>query len=254
MKIASWNINSIKVRKEHVKKWLQSSDIDVLLLQELKSLNFPEKEFKDIGYNSAIKAQKTYNGVAILSKNPIKIISDRLPEYEDDEQARYLEVIINNVRIINIYLPNGNPATSDKYKYKLEWMEKLYLHLKKLRKDNIDFLVGGDFNVIPENIDCYSPKDWENDALFMNDTKKQFRKLINLGLTDAFRINNNESEQYTFWDYQAGCWAQNKGIRIDHFLTSPSITDKIKSCIIDKTPRSWEKPSDHTPIILELTD
>ncbi len=267
IKIASWNVNSIKARLEHVKKWLTVNQPDLLLMQELKGLEFPTAEFEELGYKSEAVTQKAYNGVAILSKEPQKIILDHLPDNKDDDQARYLEVNYpsappagsrqkQNLRVINIYLPNGNPvsAESEKYPYKLEWMERLYDRLAALRQENIPFVIGGDFNVIPEDKDCYDPKSWEGDALFRPETHAKWRALLNLGLTDAFRINNTADNNYTFWDYQRGSWPQNKGIRIDHFLLSPAITDRFKDIQIDKTPRGEEKPSDHTPIILELNE
>lgn len=251
MIIASWNVNSIKARKEHVKTWLASRAPDVLMIQELKGLEFSDSEFKDIGYDSVAESQKAYNGVAILSKHPVQIIGNILPGDRADEQARYLEVEIQGLRLINIYLPNGNPVDSDKFPYKLAWMNRLKQRLETLRQEQIAFAVGGDFNVIPEARDCHDPKTWQNDALFRLETRRAFRAIVNLGLTDAFRVFNNEPGQYTFWDYQAGAWPQNKGIRIDHFLLSPQLADRLKSCRIDAEPRGWDKPSDHTPVIIE---
>ncbi len=254
MKIASWNINSLKARKEHVKDWLATNKPDVLMVQELKGTDFPAEEFKDSGYESAAVTQKTYNGVAIFSKTPISVILDYLPDDKNDEQARYLETQINDLRIINIYLPNGNPVDTEKFTYKLAWMDRLKKRLEALRAENVPFLIGGDFNVIPEARDCYDPKMWQNDALFRMETRQKFRALLNLGLTDAFRVYNGQDEQYTFWDYQAGAWPKNHGIRIDHFLLSPAITDRMVDCTIDKAPRALDKPSDHTPIVLEIKD
>lgn len=265
MKIASWNVNSIKARLGHVKGWLASQQPDLLLLQELKGLDFPAMEFDAMGYTSNAITQKAYNGVAILSKKPQKIILDSLPDDENDDQARYLEIEYpplpppqaggikgGSFRVINIYLPNGNPVDSEKYPYKLSWMDRLYDRLKSLRDERIPFVIGGDFNVIPHNNDCHDPKAWEGDALFLPETRAKWQALLNLGLTDAFRVHNHDAGHYTFWDYQAGAWPQNKGIRIDHFLLSPPLTDYLHSCIIDKTPRGEEKASDHTPIILKM--
>lgn len=252
MKIVSWNVNSVKARLEHVKKYLQSAQPDVLMLQELKGLEFPAAEFEAIGYKSEAVCQKAYNGVAVISKNPIEIILDKLPGDKTDEQARYIEFDYKGLRLINIYLPNGNPTPGDKYDYKLAWMERLYERLSELRHNNIEFAIGGDFNVIPEEKDCYDPKTWKDDALFLLSTRQKFRKIINLGLTDAFRIFNDQAGQYTFWDYQRGAWQNDHGIRIDHFLLSPTITDKILNCRIDREPRGWEKASDHTPIMIEV--
>ncbi len=253
MKIVSWNVNSIKARLEHVKRYLKEEFPDVLMVQELKGLEFPKCEFENIGYKSHAVTQKAYNGVAIISQSPIDIILDHLPYDNEDKQARYMETNINGLRIINIYLPNGNPVPSDKYDYKLKWMKRLYRRLKYLRDNDISFIIGGDFNVIPEDKDCYNPSSWEGDALFLHETRSAYRSLINLGLTDAFRVFNIEDKQYTFWDYQAGSWQKNNGIRIDHFLLSPVIADKLQSCTINKTPRKWERPSDHTPIEIEIS-
>lgn len=253
MKIATWNVNSIKVRTTHVTRWVERNAPDVLLLQELKGENFPTEEFKALGYESVFAGQKAYNGVAILSKHPITPILDRLPGDDSDEQARYLEVEINSVRIVNIYLPNGNPAPGDKFTYKLAWMDRLHTRLSDLRTKEIPFLIGGDFNVIPEARDCYDPKAWINDALYRLETREKFRALLNTGLYDAFRVFNQQSGQYTFWDYQGGCWPAGKGIRIDHFLLSPPLADRLKSCIIDSGPRGEDNPSDHTPVYIELS-
>jgi exodeoxyribonuclease-3 len=252
MRIASWNVNSIKSRLGHVKNWLAKNQPDVLMLQELKGMDFPAMEFSALGYQSAFVPQKAYNGVATLSKHPVEVHHTRLPGDDADEQARYLETTINGLRLINIYLPNGNPVDSDKYPYKLAWMDRLRARLAKLREENVSFAIGGDFNVIPEDRDCYDPVGWREDALFRIETRQKFRALINLGLTDAFRVNDNAPARYTFWDYQAGSWPANKGLRIDHFLLSPALTDKLQSCTIDTDPRGMESPSDHTPIIIEL--
>lgn len=249
MKIATWNVNSIKAREAHVRQWLGEVQPDVLMMQELKGLEFG---YTFEGYDVQAVGQKTYNGVAILSKEPCEVILTRLPGDETDEQARYLEVAYQGLRLINIYLPNGNPVESEKYPYKLSWMARLYERLKELRAQNVPFLIGGDFNVIPEARDCWDPAVWINDALYKLETRQAFRKLLYLGLTDAFRVFNQDEEQYTFWDYQAGCWPANKGIRIDHFLASPPLADLLRGCTIDKTPRGWEKASDHTPVIVEI--
>ena len=252
MKIASWNVNSIKARKEHAIRWLSERQPDILMMQELKGLEFDDSDFKALGYDCLAEGQKAYNGVAILSKNPIKPVMNILPGDKADEQARYLEVDINGLRVINIYLPNGNPVDTEKFTYKLAWMERLKNRLQSLREDNIAFAIGGDFNVIPEAIDCYDPKVWANDALFRIETRRAFRKMLHLGLTDAFRVRNKKAAQYTFWDYQAGAWQRNQGIRIDHFLLSPEIADRLVDCSIDSEPRGWDKPSDHTPIVVEI--
>ncbi|HBR68226.1 MAG TPA: exodeoxyribonuclease III [Rhodospirillaceae bacterium] len=251
-KIATWNVNSIKARLDHVLRFLESEKPDVLMMQELKGLEFPEEAFAKLGYQSQNVRQKAYNGVAILSRKPVNVILDRLPGDDGDDQARYLEVEQGGLRLIDIYLPNGNPAPGEKFDYKLRWMDRLILRLKELRADNVPFAVGGDFNIIPENKDCYDPKSWVNDALFRIESRRKFRSLLNLGITDAFRIYNSQPDNYTYWDYQAGAWQKNHGIRIDHFLLSPEVADRALSCRIDIQPRSWDKASDHTPLILEI--
>lgn len=252
MKIASWNVNSIKARGEHVKRYLSESGPDVLMVQELKTPDFPAENFAATGYESAAVGQKTYNGVAVLSKTPVTVILDRLPGDPDDEQARYLEVETGGMRMVCAYMPNGNPAPGPKYDYKLGWMARLYARLKTLRDEDTPFLIGGDFNVIPEEKDCHAPEDWKEDALFRLESRKAFRALLALGLTDAFRVFDTRAGQYTFWDYQAGAWPKNNGIRIDHFLLSPVIADRLAGCRIDAAPRGWDKPSDHTPIEIEV--
>jgi len=252
MKITSWNVNSIKARLEHAQRYLNEYQPDVLMLQELKGLEFPSESFSALGYHVATVPQKAYNGVAILSKTPITIVAERLDGDETDEQARYLEVDVGGLRMIDIYLPNGNPVETEKFSYKLSWMERLHTRLFNLRRERRPFLIGGDFNVIPEDKDCHDPKAWEGDALFCPETRAAFRKLLHMGLYDAFRIYNNAPHQFTFWDYQAGAWQNDKGIRIDHFLLSPEIADRLTGCTIEKAPRGWDKPSDHTPITIEI--
>lgn len=248
-KIASWNVNSVKARLTHVQTYLETNRPDVLFLQELKGEALPDISPE---YHAVYRGQKAYNGVAILSRTPVTLISNTLAGDESDEQARYLEADWNGIRLINIYLPNGNPLGTEKFDYKINWMKRLFERLEELRAERIPLLIGGDFNVIPEDKDCYDPALWRNDALYHPDTIQQFRKLKNLGLTDALRAFNHDAETYTFWDYQAGAWPRNKGIRIDHFLTSPTITDRLINCTIDKTPRGWDTPSDHTPIVIEI--
>ena len=252
MKIATWNVNSIKQRLEHLKKWVVENDIDVVFLQELKSMDFPTEELRSIGYHSDFVPQKGFNGVATISKMECRTHHKKLIGNDADEQSRYLEVELDGIRLINIYLPNGNPKGTEKFPYKLEWMDRLFARLKNLRDERIPFLVGGDFNVIPEDIDVYNPDNWLDDALFSPEARRKFRMMETLGLTDAFRIDNHNPHEYTFWDYTGGSWQQDKGIRIDHFLLSPPVTDRFISCKIDKVPRDWEKPSDHTPVVLEI--
>ncbi|HEU4838237.1 MAG TPA: exodeoxyribonuclease III [Micavibrio sp.] len=251
MKIATWNVNSIKARTAHAQRWLERVKPDFLCLQELKGVEFPHTAFE--GYKIHAVGQKAYNGVAILANSSFDMILEKLPGDEADEQARYLEIqTADGLRLINIYLPNGNPWPGEKFDYKMRWMDRLYARLKELREAEIPFVITGDFNVIPEAIDCWDPKVWMNDALYRIETRQKFRALLNLGLTDAFRALNQKEHQYTFWDYQAGCWQKDRGIRIDHFLLSPPVTDRLISCMIDKEPRGEESPSDHTPVILTI--
>ena len=253
-KIATWNVNSINARLPLLSRWLDDFRPDILLLQELKCIaeKFPRQELEDKGYNIAINGQKTYNGVAILSKSPIDIELTELPGNPNDEQARYLEVFTKDLLVASIYAPNGNPVDSEKFPYKLEFMERLYERIKLLLQQDTNFILGGDFNVIPEPDDCYDPSAWNEDALFRPETRAAWRKLIYLGLSDGFRILNKEAGQYSFWDYQRGAWNKNNGIRIDHFLLSPILADNLEEVGIDSTPRGWERPSDHTPVWCKL--
>ncbi len=255
MRIATWNVNSITARLPHVLDFLKESAPDVLLLQELKCPDdkFPSVEIQAAGYNTAVHGQKTYNGVAILSKHEITNIKTRLPEGDSDDHARYIEATVKGLRVASLYLPNGNPVDSDKYPYKLRWFDRLTNHARTLLAEEVPAVLGGDYNVIPEPRDCFDPDLWQEDALFRLDSRRKWRTLVNLGFTDAFRAFNDKDEQYTFWDYQAGCWQKNNGIRIDHFLLSPQAADIAKGCVIDAKPRGKEKASDHTPVILTLT-
>ena len=224
MKIATFNVNSIKARLPRVVEWLSDSDPDVALLQEIKTQTeaFPYMEFENLGYNTAIYGQKTYNGVAILSKCPIENVHEGLPGDPGDEQARYVEGTIGDLRIASIYLPNGNPVMSEKYSYKLDWMERLINHVgETLMPSEQPFVLGGDFNVIPADGDVYDPVGWADDALFRQETREKFRNLLHLGLTEAWRALHSEIGEYSFWDYQKGRWPRDEGLRIDHFLLSP---------------------------------
>ena len=255
MKIATWNVNSLKARQEHLIKWLGEFDPDVVLLQELKGVEekFPMMEVNAAGYEAAVVGQKTYNGVAILSKTPIAVTATRLPGEEEDEQARYVEGIINGVRVASIYLPNGNPAPGEKYDYKIRWMRRLYAHARELLKTEEAFVLGGDYNVIPEPQDVHDPSKWTRDALYLPESRNALRYIVNLGLTDAFRACNAQGGRYSWWDYRAGSWDRDEGCRIDHLLLSPQAADRLSASGIDKTPRGWEKPSDHTPVWCELS-
>jgi exodeoxyribonuclease-3 len=224
------------------------------LLQELKGTEFPSALFKELSYDSASVTQKTYNGVAILSRSPIEVVSTTLLGDEADSHARFLEVMIENIRIVNIYLPNGNPVGTAKFDYKLTWMDRLEQRMKLWLKSDVPTVIGGDFNVIPEDIDCHKPSSWIRDALFQPEPRARYRSMLELGYTDAFRsLHPRVGGQFTFWDYFRQAFEHNRGIRIDHFLVTPSLVKRLQSCEIDKGPRMLEKPSDHTPIVLRLT-
>tara|TARA_B100000989_G_scaffold49681_2_gene32681 strand:+ start:993 stop:1814 length:822 start_codon:yes stop_codon:yes gene_type:complete len=257
VKIASFNINGIKARANALMTWLRDAQPDVALLQEIKSVseNFPSDLFKDLGYTVAVNGQKSFNGVAILSKLPIEDIVTRLPGDSEDDQARWLEVtIVGNqaIRMCNLYLPNGNPTPGPKYDYKLSWMRRLHEKAKELIDSEIPAFMAGDYNIIPQAKDAANIGAWEQDALFLPESRTEFRRILNLGFTDAFRAKHNGSGHYSFWDYQAGAWDRDDGIRIDHFLLTPQCADLLKNCQIDKHIRSKEKPSDHVPIWIEL--
>lgn len=228
---------------------------DVLLLQELKAAEFPAGLFQDLGYASAAVTQKSYNGVATLSRHPIEIVSTTLIGDETDSHARFLEVVINDIRIANIYLPNGNPIGTDKFVYKLEWMDRLYQQMRIWSTGGMPTLVGGDFNVIPEDIDCHKPASWIHDALFQPEPRARYRALIALGYVDAFRsLHPGQGGYFTFWDYFRKAFEYNRGIRIDHFLISRGLAERLESCEIDKGQRALEKPSDHAPIFVQFSD
>lgn len=252
-RIASWNVNSIRARLDHVKTWLEQRQPDVLLMQELKGLEFPTAFFEALGYASAAVTQKTYNGVAILSRHPIETVCTTLSGDEQDSHARFLETRIAGLRIVDIYLPNGNPIGTEKFEYKLAWMNRLRNQMQIWLDDGTPTAIGGDWNVIPEDIDCDKPANWVRDALFQPEPRALYRAMLGLGYTDAFRsLHPGETGQFTYWDYFRQAFERNRGIRIDHFLLSPHLAARLHACEIDKTPRAFEKPSDHTPILIEL--
>ena len=258
MNIATWNVNSIKVRLPHVTAYLREASPDVLLLQELKSPEegFPRPEIEDVGYHVAVVGQKTFNGVGILAKQPIEVERRALPGDSTDEQARYIEATIGSahgsVRVASIYLPNGNPIGTEKFSYKLEWMDRLIAHVRTLLTYEEPFVLGGDYNVCPTDDDVYDPEGFAGDSLCHPETRTRFRTLCYLGLTEALRALHPQSGLYTFWDYQAGCWNKDQGLRIDHLLLSPQAADRLTASGVDKGPRGKEKPSDHTPVWCEL--
>ena len=257
MKIISWNVNSVRARIENIKNYIKDSDPDILLLQEIKTQNenFPTDEFKNFGYVSYVFGQKSYNGVAIISKNELNNIN--LNFIKDDlNQSRIITADLKfkkkTIVLVNIYVPNGNPVDTEKYEYKKTWLKKFITNIKKNIQKKTNILIAGDFNIIPEEIDVHDFKRYENDALGRLEIRKKYRELINLGFKDVYRLKNKTKQEYTFWDYFAGSWQKNYGMRIDHFLLSNNLIENVKSIKINKKPRSKEKPSDHTPIELEI--
>ncbi|MGE5157367.1 MAG: exodeoxyribonuclease III [Gemmatimonas sp.] len=254
MRIATWNVNSIRQRIEHLMTWLKECEPDIVCLQEIKCTDdaFPRLELESLGYNVVTHGQKTFNGVALLSKLPFDETKSGLAGDDEDAHARFLEGVVTLkhgvLRIACLYLPNGNPPDSDKYPYKLKWMSRLLEYSKERLKAEEPLLLAGDFNVIPAPADVYNPANWVNDALFRPTTREAFQSLLGLGLTDAVRAVTEAPGQYTFWDYQAGCWQKNWGLRIDHLLLSPQAGDRLIDVGIDSYVRGWEKPSDHVPV------
>jgi exodeoxyribonuclease-3 len=258
MRIATWNVNSVKQRLDHLVKWLGAEQPDLVCLQETKCVDeaFPREPIEALGYNVAVHGQKTFNGVAILSKRPFDQVTPRLPGDDFDDHARFLEATVSTaagiVRVAGIYLPNGNPATTDKYTYKIRWMERLFDYMRERLTLEEPFIVAGDYNVIPAAADVANPEGWVNDALYLPLTREKFRALLDLGMTDAIRATSDAPGLYTFWDYQAGAWQRNKGIRIDHLLLSPQAADRLSGASICKYVRAWDKPSDHVPVYVDL--
>jgi exodeoxyribonuclease III len=257
VKIATWNVNSVRQRTEHLVRYLREAKPDVVCLQELKCVDaaFPYTEVEAEDYNAAVHGQKGFNGVAILAKAPVEVLRG-LPGDPDDDQARYIEAVVPNgegiVRVASIYLPNGNPPQTEKYGYKLAFMDRLIAHAKHLLALEEPLVLAGDYNVIPTLRDAADPAAWEGDALFLPETRARFQSLLNLGLTDALRATTDDASLYTFWDYQAGAWQRDKGIRIDHLLLSPRAADRLAEVAIDKEMRGEDKPSDHVPVRIAL--
>jgi len=257
MKIATFNINGIKARTEALGAWLDAAAPDVVLLQEIKSVDeaFPHAAFRDRGYFVETHGQKGFNGVAILSKLPLEDVARGLPGDEGDEQARWIEATVTGkvpVRLCGLYLPNGNPAPGPKYDYKLGWMERMRARAAELLATEQPVVLAGDYNVIPQPEDAARPEAWAEDALFLPESRAAFRRILNLGYTEAFRARDPRPGHYSFWDYQAGAWEKNNGIRIDHLLLSPQGADLMRGAQIDKAVRGGEKPSDHVPVWIEL--
>ena len=253
MKIATWNVNSIRARIENIKKYLISSKPDIILLQEIKTQEetYPFHEIEKLGYTSYVNGKKSYNGVAILSKKKISKINKLLPG-DKIKQARLISAKIkiknNSINLFNIYVPNGNPIDTDKYAYKISWLDLFIKYIEKEIKNNKPIIICGDFNIIPEEIDVHTPENYTNDALFRLEIRKKYRKLINLRFSDVFRTFNKKEGNYTFWDYMKGSWQKNNGLRIDHILVTNNILDQIKKIEIKKKIRGQEKPSDHVPV------
>ena len=258
MKSATWNINGVRARIDTLKTWLTQARPDVVCLQEIKTVDegFPAAEIEALGYSLAVHGEKGFNGVALLSKYPLEDVRRGLPGNGEDLQARYVEATVTpgdrSVRIASIYLPNGNPVDTPKFPYKLAWMERLTAHARAQLADEMPLVLAGDYNVIPEPVDARHPENWLGDALFQPATRQAYRALLNLGLTDALRACHAEPRLYTFWDYQAGAWNKDNGIRIDHLLLSPQAADRLLAVTIEKHVRGWDKPSDHVPVMIEL--
>jgi len=258
MRIATWNVNSIRQRLDSLQAWLAERTPDIVCLQEIKCTDeaFPREPFEALGYNVAVHGQKTFNGVALLSKLPFDEVASGLMGDDGDVQARFLEALISVksgvLRVVSLYLPNGNPPDTDKYTYKLKWMDRLIGFSRERLTLEEPFVLAGDYNVIPTPLDARRPEAWKNDALFLKPTREKFRALINLGLVDAVRSVSDDAGLYTFWDYQAGAFAKDDGIRIDHLLLSPQAADRLVDAGVDRKVRGWDKPSDHVPVFVDL--
>jgi exodeoxyribonuclease III len=258
MRVATWNVNSVRQRAESLQAWLAERSPDMVCLQEIKCVDeaFPREVFESLGYNVAVHGQKAFNGVALLSKLPFDEVAPGLIGDESDVQARFLEALVSTesgvLRVASLYLPNGNPPETEKYAYKLKWMDRLIAFADERLKLEEPMLLAGDYNVIPTSADARHPEAWVKDALFLPQTREKFRALANLGFTDAVRTASDASGLYTFWDYQAGAWQKDDGIRIDHLLLSPQAADRMVNTGIDRHVRGWEKPSDHVPVWVDL--
>lgn len=254
MKLACWNVNSLKVRLPHVLQWLQDNPVDVLCLQETKLTDdkFPAAEIEAAGYHVVFSGQKTYNGVAILSLHPITEVVKNNPLFDDDQQ-RLLTVTIQNIRIICAYIPNGQAPDSDKFQYKLAWLTALQNWLTEQQKKYPELALLGDFNIAPEDRDVHDPAAWVGQNLVSPPERAAYQAMLALPLIDSFRLFEQAEKSYSWWDYRALCFRLNKGLRIDHILLSPPLAARCQSCVIDRLPRKWEQPSDHAPVIATLT-
>lgn len=253
MKIATWNVNSLNVRLPHVLEWISASDPDVLVLQEIKQVTdaFPSEALAEIGYHSVASGQKTYNGVAVISKTDASDIVTDFPGFEDP-QRRILAATIGGVRVVNLYIPNGQEVGSEKYAYKLRWLEALKGFLSDEMKKHERLVVLGDFNIAPADADVYDPEKWGEAVLCSPAERAALQGLVEMGLTDVFRTFEQAENSFSWWDYRAAGFRRNAGLRIDLILSSDSLTGACTKCYIDKEPRSWERPSDHTPVIAEF--
>jgi exodeoxyribonuclease-3 len=255
MRLATWNVNSLKVRLPQVLDWLAANPVEVLCLQEtkLQDADFPRAELEAAGYRSIFSGQKTYNGVAILSRTPPADVQLGIPGF-DDEQKRVIAATVGDVRAVCVYVPNGQSVDSDKYQYKLKWLAALHDWLKAELAKYPELALLGDYNIAPEDCDVYDPKGWEGNVLVSEPERQQFRNLLQLGLRDGFRLFEQPEKSYSWWDYRMMAFRRNMGLRIDHILLSEALAAQCKACIIDKAPRKLERPSDHTPVVAELTE
>jgi len=267
MKIATWNVNGVRARIEAIVAWIKASNPDIVCLQETKVIDkeFPLSQVEDLGYHAVLYGQKMFHGVAILSKLPMQNITYGLPGIQDDNQARYIEAVISPhqqiestnmynrpICIASLYAPNGNPIGSEKFLYKLSWMQHLEKHAKSKLASGGMFVMAGDYNIIPSHRDAQNPASWEQDALYHKSSKAAFRRLIYLGFVDAIRAVTDSDQAFTFWNYKSDSWRKNNGIRIDHILLSPSAADNLNFVGIEDLVRSWNKPSDHVPLWADL--
>lgn len=253
LRIATWNVNSLRVRLPQVLAWLADMKPDVLALQEIKmpDEDFPVAAIEDAGYSVVFSGQKTYNGVAILSKHKAEDIVTELPGL-DDPQRRVLVATIDGIRILDIYIPNGESTTSEKYQYKLNWLKHLDVFLKHELKKYPKMVVLGDFNIAPEEKDVHDPKAWEDSVLFSQPERKAFQDMLSIGFDDCFRLITPEDKVFSWWDYRMNAFRRGLGLRIDHILTSKPLSEACINCFIDKAPRAWERPSDHAPVLAEF--
>ncbi len=283
--VATWNVNSVKARLTHLLEWLKAEKPDIVLLQELKCLDeaFPKMEIEDLGYNIATHGQKTYNGVAILSKFPLEDVKKGLPGDDGDIQARYIEAVVSikrdsglgirdwgnknssnpnaqspipnpptAIRVASVYVPNGQDAESDKFQYKIKFLDRLHAHMKTLLGYGEILVVGGDYNIAPEDRDVHDPKAWAGSVLTHDEVRARFRKIVHLGMYDAYRVSNPDGNDYSWWDYRAGAFHRDDGLRIDHFLLSAQAADALQGCRVEKNLRALDKPSDHAPVVIEM--